>query len=171
MISNITFETGEKANYTYDSLDRLTRERHTDYYGQVSSDEKYEYDLAGNRTRKTVLDGNGNSLVTVNYSLATGNRLGSWTVAETNLATRFSVVGSSSDPIGVNIRYGKLWVSNSPGAYYTPYVADSTNFYAFDLTCGMGTQYIYAAIRDMAGNTTYATNCFFPTCWRRKGHP
>ena len=164
MISNITFETGEKVAYSYDSLDRLTRERHTDYYGQVISDEKYEYDLAGNRTKKTVLDVNGNSLATVNYSFPTGNKLGSWTVAETNLAACFSVIGSSSDPIGVGIRYGQLWVSNSPSAYYTPYVANSTNFYAFDLAVGMGTQYIYAAIRDVAGNTTYVTNRFYPTC-------
>jgi len=164
LISNITFETGEKANYSYDSLDRLTRERHTDYYGQVISDNKYEYDLAGNRTRKSVLDKDGNTLVTVNYSLPTGNKIGSWTVSETNLATSFSVAGYSADPIGVGIRYGKLWVSNSPSAYSIPYVANNTNFYAFDLICGMGTQYVYAAIRDVAGNTTYVTNRFYPTC-------
>jgi len=164
LISDVTIETGEKAIYSYDSLDRLTREKHTDYYGQVISDEKYEYDLSGNRTKKTILDGSGAALLNVNYSLATGNKLGSWTVAETNLATRFSVVGSSADPIGVGIRYGTLWVSNSPSAYVTPYVANTTNFYAFDMTCGMGTQYIFAAIRDLAGNTSYVTNRFYPTC-------
>jgi RHS repeat-associated protein len=164
LISNITFETGEKALYSYDSLDRLTREKHTDYYGQVISDETYEYDLAGNRTKKVVLDANGSTLLTLNYSLPVANKLGSWTVPETNLATRFSVVGSSADPIGVGIRYGTLWVSNSPSAYVTPYVASTTNFYAFDLICGMGTQYIHAAIRDMAGNTSYVTNRFYPTC-------
>ncbi len=164
LVSNITFETGETAVYSYDSLDRLTRELHTDYYGQVISDNKYEYDLAGNRTRKNVLDSDGNTLMTINYSLQTGNKLGSWTVSETNLVTCFSVVGGSEDPIGVGIRYGKLWVSNSPSSYFTPYVANSTNFYAFDLICGMGTQYVYAAIRDLAGNTSYVTNRFFPTC-------
>ena len=51
-----------------------------------------------------------------------------------------------------------------PTAYFTPYVVNTTNFYAFDLTCGMGTQYVYAAIRDVAGNTTYVTNRFYPTC-------
>lgn len=164
MISNVVLESDEKVTYSYDSLDRLTRERHTDYYGQVISDQKYEYDLAGNRTNKIILDANGDTLLTVNYSLPTANKLGSWTVPETNLAARFSVMGSSSDPIGVGSRYGKLWVSNSLGGCLTPYVDGSTNFYAFDMTCGMGTQYVYAAIRDTAGNTTYVTNRFFPTC-------
>jgi len=162
LISNITYETGAKASYTYDSLDRLTREKHTDYYGQVISDQKYDYDLAGNRTQKTVLDANGNNLMTVNYSLFAGNRLGSWMVAETNLAAQFSVLGYSSDPIGTNDRFGYLWVSNSASAMMKPYV-EGTNFFAFDLTVGMGTQYVYAAIRDVAGNTTYVTNRFYPT--------
>ena len=163
MISNITYETGEKAMYSYDSLDRLTREKHTDYYGQVISDEKYDYDLAGNRTKKTILDATGANLLTVNYSLSTGNRLGSWTVAETNLVAQFSVLGYASDPIGTNDRFGYLWVSNSANAVVKPYVS-GTNFFAFDLTVGMGTQYVYAAIRDVAGNTTYVTNRFYPTC-------
>ena len=164
LISNITYETGEKAIYTYDSLDRLTREKHTDYYGQVISEQRYEYDLAGNRTRKTVLDGNGDTLATANYSLSTANRLGSWTVAETDLMTQFTVVGGSADPIGVGIRYGQLWVSNSPSADFTPYVDNATNFYAFDMVCNMGTQYIYACIRDLAGNNGFVTNRFYPTC-------
>lgn len=164
LVGDITSESGEKTIYSYDSLDRLTRERHTDYYGQVISDNTYEYDLAGNRTRKRVLDKDGNTLVTINYSLPVGNKLGSWTVPETNLVTRFSVVGRSDDPIGVGSRYGKLWVSNSPSACFTPYVANNTNFYAFDLVSGMGTQYVYAAIRDLAGNTSYVTNRFYPTC-------
>jgi hypothetical protein len=117
MISRVDMEYGGKAEYTSDRLDRLTREKHTDYYGQVISDETYEYDLAGNRTKKVVLDANGSTLLTLNYSLPVANKLGSWTVPETNLATRFSVVGSSADPIGVGIRYGTLWVSNSPSAY------------------------------------------------------
>jgi len=145
MVSNITFETGEKAIYSHDSLDRLTREKHTDYYGRVISDEKYDYDLAGNRTRKTVLDGNGAALVTVNYSLSSGNRIGSWTVAETDLVARFSVVGYASDPIGTNDSFGWLWVSNSANAVVKPTVS-GTNFFAQDLTVGMGTQYVYAAI-------------------------
>ena len=164
LISNITYETGEKAIYTYDSLDHLTREKHTDYYGQVISEQRYEYDLAGNRTRKTVLDGNGDTLATANYSLSTANRLGSWTVAETDLMTQFTVVGGSADPIGVGIRYGQLWVSNSPSADFTPYVDNATNFYAFDMVCNMGTQYIYACIRDLAGNNGFVTNRFYPTC-------
>ena len=163
LISDITFETSEKAIYSYDSLDRLTREKHTDYYGQVISDEKYDYDLAGNRTKKTVLDSAGADLVTVNYSLAAGNKLGSWTVAETNLSARFAVIGNSSDPIGTNDRFGQLWVSNSASAVVKPTVS-GTNFFAFDLTVGMGTQYVHAAIRDVAGNTSYVTNRFYPTC-------
>ena len=162
MISNIAYETGEKATYSYDSLDRLTREKHTDYYGQVISDEKYDFDLAGNRTKKTVLNANGDNLMTVNYSLSTGNRLGSWTVAETNLVAQFSVLGYASDPIGTNDRFGYLWVSNSANAVVKPYVS-GTNFFAYDLTVGMGTQYVFAAIRDEAGNTTYVTNRFYPT--------
>jgi len=148
----------------YDSLDRLTREKHVDVYGQIASDEKYEFDLAGNRTKKTVLDSTGNPLVTVGYTLGTGNRLASWTVAETNLMACFPVAGYASETIGANDRFGALWVSNAvPGGMSVKPVLSGTNFLVDQMVVSMGTQTIVAAIRDVAGNTSYVTNTVIPT--------
>jgi RHS repeat-associated protein len=162
MITNAVYESGERADYTYDSLDRLTGEKHADGYGQVLSEDRYEYDLTGNRTKKTVLDSDTNVLVTVNYALSTGNRLGSWSVAETNLLGRVDMAGYASEPVGTNDRFGTLWVSNAVSGAVKPQVA-GTNFWAYDLTMGLGTQKLVAAIRDMAGNMGYATNTILLT--------
>ena len=164
MIARMDTEDGGHVDYSYDSLDRLTREKHVDVYGQVASDEKYEFDLAGNRTKKTVLDSIGNPLVTVGYTLGTGNRLASWTVSETNLMACFPVAGYASETIGANDRFGALWVSNAaPGGMSVKPVLSGTNFLVDQMVVGMGTQTIVAAIRDVAGNTTYATNTVIPT--------
>jgi RHS repeat-associated protein len=156
-------ESGEKVDYSYDSLDRLTAEKRTDSYGQILAWDIYEYDLAGNRTRKTILDASGSTLLTVNYALATGNRLAAWNVPETNLMAKFPVAGAASEPIGINDRFGYLWVSNATagGMAVKPEV-DGTNFWTYDFTVGMGTQKIVAAIRDAAGNMGYATNTIIP---------
>ncbi|MEI6564788.1 MAG: RHS repeat-associated core domain-containing protein, partial [bacterium] len=164
MIDRINLEDGGHVEYTYDSLDRLTREKHVDIYGQVASDEKYEFDLAGNRTKKTVLDSAGNPLVTVGYTLGTGNRLSSWTVAETNLMACFPVAGYASETIGANDRFGALWVSNAaPSGMSVKPVLSGTNFLVDQMVVSMGTQTIVAAIRDVAGNTSYVTNTVIPT--------
>jgi RHS repeat-associated protein len=156
-------ESGEKVDYSYDSLDRLTAEKRTDFYGQILAWDIYEYDLAGNRTRKTILDASGSTLLTVNYALASGNRLAEWNVPETNLMAKFPVAGAASEVIGTNDRFGYLWVSNATagGMAVKPEV-DGTNFWTYDFTVGMGTQKIVAAIRDAAGNMGYATNTIIP---------
>ena len=143
----------------YDSLDRLVREKHTDYHGQTMKDATYGFDLAGNRTAKANLDGGGVAFATLGYTLGPGNRLVSWAMQETNLMASFPVVGSSSDPIGTNDLFGFLWVSNSAGQVVKPEVS-GTNFWVEGMTVGMGTQTIVAAIRDVAGNMGYATNTF-----------
>jgi RHS repeat-associated protein len=162
MITNAVYESGERVTYSFDSLDRLTGEKHADGYGQVLSEDRYEYDLTGNRTKKTVLDSDTNALITVNYALSTGNRLASWSVAETNLLGRVDMAGYASEPVGTNDRFGYLWVSNAASGAVKPQVA-GTNFWAYDLTVGLGTQKLVAAIRDMAGNMGYATNTILLT--------
>jgi RHS repeat-associated protein len=134
-----------------------------DPYGQTVAHELYEYDLAGNRTKKALLDGTGSPLLTLNNTLATGNRLVSWSVAETDLVGQVDVAGASSEAIGTNDRFGWLYVSNlTSGTSIKPYTS-GTNFWAYDLTVGLGTQKVVAAIRDQAGNTTHVTNQVFLT--------
>jgi RHS repeat-associated protein len=159
MINRINSEDGGYVDYSYDSLDRLTREKQVNVNGQITTDIKYEFDLAGNRTKKTILDGSGNPFITVGYSLGITNRLASKSVIETNLAIRTDVGGYASEPIGTNDRFGVLWISNAVtgGVMVKPEV-QGTNFWAYGLTVGMGTQKLVAAIRDMAGNVTQATN-------------
>ena len=157
MISQVGYETGEQVIFTYDSLDRVTGEQHVNAAGQTTSLETYGFDLAGNRTNKTVWSG-VTPLMTVNYALGTGNRLASWSVAQTDLVGQVDVAGTSSEAIGTNDRFGWLYVSNLNGrASVKPYVS-GTNFWAYELTVGLGTQKIVAAIRDVAGNTTRVTN-------------
>ncbi|MBA4387731.1 MAG: hypothetical protein C0404_07100 [Verrucomicrobia bacterium] len=150
LVSGVTFETGDQVAYSYDSLDRLTEEKRTSPTGQTISDECYTYDEVGNRTVKT-RDG-----ITVNYSYSNGNnRLTGWSVPNTNLGAYVSVIGRSSDPIGVGLRYGQLWVSNKTAV--VPEVV-GTNFWVYDLPMNLGTQKVNVAIRDVAGNTTFASN-------------
>ncbi len=166
MITNMILETGEHVVYTYDSLDRLTGEQHVNAAGQTTSQETFGFDLVGNRTNKTVWSG-GSPLATVNYALGTGNRLASWSVAETNLVGQVDVTGTSSEAIGTNDMFGWLYVSPSTGSgqatnTVNPYVS-GTSFWVYDLPVGLGTQRIVAAIRDAAGNTTRVTNQVFLT--------
>jgi len=160
-ISQETGETGEQAQYGYDSLDRLTTETHFDPAGEVMSSVIYGYDLAGNRTNKTVYGSGGTRLATVNYMLGVGNRLASWSVAETGYVGQVDVAGYSSKAIGTNSQFGILSVDggNTP---LTP-VISGTNFAAYGVTMGLGTQQVVAAIRDQAGNVGFATNTIFMT--------
>lgn len=166
MIESVDMEDGSRTEYSYDTLDRLTREKRLDPYGQALSHDTYAHDLAGNRTNKTILDSQSNALMTVGYSIGTephefwtGNRLASWSVAETDLCGRVDLAGYASEPIRVDDRWGYLWISNGVSGKLKPEV-DGTNFWSYGLTVGLGTQKVVAAIRDEAGNTTYATNTF-----------
>lgn len=163
MINRVDMESGERVEYTYDSLDRLTAEKRINPYGQTLAHDLYEYDLAGNRTKKVVCAASGAALLTVNSQLSSGNRLASWSVAETDLVGQVDVAGVSSEAIGTNDRFGWLYVSNlTSGTSIKPFTS-GTNFWAYDLTVGLGTQKVVAAIRDQAGNTTRVTNEVFLT--------
>ena len=72
MITNVMYESGEKAVYVYDGLDRVTNVSLCSSGGSVTNSMNYFYDLAGNRmsvmgtgvTNNYVYSGNGNKLVT-----------------------------------------------------------------------------------------------------------
>ena len=150
MITGITREDGENYQYGYDDLDRLTNAACYAAGGTVSSDEKFAYDEVGNRTSKAT------SGITLSYSYSNGcNRLSNWAITQTNLGATVYVSGSANEPVGTNSMFGQLWISNKTAV--TPFV-DGTNFWVYDLPMNLGTQQIVAAIRDMAGNTTFKTN-------------
>jgi uncharacterized protein RhaS with RHS repeats len=171
--ANAVSESGERAAYTLDSLDRLTGEKHVGSAGQAISEETYTYDLAGNRTKKTVLDTTGNPLITVNYALSTGNRLGSWSVVETNLAGQVDVAGVSSEPIGTNDRFGWLYVSNA--ATSVKPLVNGTNWHAYDgaqvvadlnATGGLIRAYTYGpGIDNLLAITTYGGTASVPSVY------
>ena len=156
MIESVTREGGESTAYGYDTLDRLTNEAQKDAGGGTNRAECIQYDLAGNRTSKT-RDG-----VTLNYTLGAGNRLASWAVSGSYTTLTVDVVGYIDDEsdIGTGERYGELWVSNSVAV--TP-TTEGSNFWAYGLAVGLGTQQIAAAICDEAGNMDYVTNSLFQT--------
>ena len=150
MITGITREDGENYQYKYDDLDRLTNATCYAAGGTVSSDEKFVYDEVGNRISKVT------SGITLTYSYSNGcNRLSNWAITQTNLGATVYVSGCANEPVGTNSMFGQLWISNKTAV--TPFV-DGTNFWVYDLPMNLGTQQIVAAIRDMAGNTTYKTN-------------
>jgi len=154
MISDISYETGEYVHYDYDSLDRLTAEKNYTPEAELFSDDEYGYDEVGNRTSKS------RSGISVSYDYpygTNGNRLSSWSVTSTNITAFIDVIGSADENIGTNPRFGQLWVSNKTSV--TPSV-DGTNFWAYNLPADLGTQQVVAAIRDVAGNTTFVTNTF-----------
>ena len=90
----------------------------------------------------------------MSYTLGNGNRLASWSVTG-DIEGRIDVQGHSSETIGTNEYLGQLLVSNLTAQ--TPQV-DGTNFWAYGLAVGAGTQDVVVAIGDGAGNVDYATN-------------
>jgi YD repeat-containing protein len=113
MITNRVIQTGLSGTastaYQYDDLDRLTNE--VSSAGSAPLREtSYSYDAAGNRQTKTGAD------YSVGYTLGDGNRLALWSAISTNdfLSKRtLRVQGHSSEAIGTDNRWGKLYVSNS----------------------------------------------------------
>jgi RHS repeat-associated protein len=153
MIVGVKDESGDYAGYSYDNLDRLTGETHSDALGQTSFSESITYDEVGNRTSKT-RDG-----ITVNYAVSNGcNRMTGWSVTQTNLSAQIEVAGFADEDIGADSHWGQLWVSNAESR--VPSVSGS-NFWAHDFPMNLGTQSLVAAIRDDAGNTTFVTNTVF----------
>ena len=149
MITNVIHENGSGSLYTFDSLHRLVDETQTDNTGAVTRTEDIQYDAAGNRTSKT------RDSVSVNYTLATGNRLASWNISGSAPSFIEDISGHSSETIGTGEQFGQLWVSNTTAV--TPEIS-GTNFSLNAMTIGSGTQEITAAICDVAGNTAYITN-------------
>ncbi|MFO7871732.1 MAG: RHS repeat-associated core domain-containing protein [Kiritimatiellia bacterium] len=150
MITGVELDSGQDLQYTYDDLDRLTGEERLSSGGQTIYDIGYGYDSVGNRTGKTI-DGTG-----IDYSFnygPNGNRLSSWTT--TLSQGRIDVVGNSTELIGTNSALGQLYVSNT--VKRTPEV-EGTNYWAYDMPVGLGTQQVVAAIGDEAGNVSYDTN-------------
>jgi RHS repeat-associated protein len=152
-IAGVNVENGDRVEYSYDSLDRLTAERRVAADGRVLRDDGYSYDLAGNRLAKTA------GAVRLGYSLAQGNRLAGWSVANGPVTAKVDVAGYSTEAIGLDEWWGRLWVET--GTRIKPTVS-GTNFTARDLPVVPGaTQTVVAAIRDGAGNMGYATNRLF----------
>ena len=122
----------QKAAYTYDGLDRLTRELKTTSTGTVWTDRGYGYDAAGNRTTAT------NGAATTSYAYNAANQL-CWKIdsASSNNCT--------SPPTGA-LTYGYDPEGNLTGASNT----SALTYNARNQT---------ATIRDTANNTdthTYA---------------
>jgi len=151
-VTDVEKENGEVSQYQYDGLDQLATAKQWNASGELLSDERFAYDLAGNRTNK---DSSG---VSVDYSQGSGDWLTSWKVTTTDLVGSIDVYGVSSETIGTNNRYGSLYVSNDVAV--TPEV-DGTNFSVYMLPVSLGTQKVVCAIRDMAGNMGYATGTVF----------
>ncbi len=153
-VTDVEKENGEISQYQYDGLDQLATAKQWNAAGELLSDERFAYDLAGNRTNKN------SSGVSVDYSQGSGDWLTSWKVTTTDLVGSIDVYGVSSETIGTNNRYGSLYVSNDVAV--TPDV-DGTNFSVYVLPVSLGTQKVVCAIRDMAGNMGYATGTVFLT--------
>jgi RHS repeat-associated protein len=151
-VTDVEKENGEISQYQYDGLDQLATAKQWNAAGELLSDERFAYDLAGNRTNKN------SSGVSVDYSQGSGDWLTSWKVTTTDLVGSIDVYGVSSETIGTNNRYGSLYVSNDVAV--TPDV-DGTNFSVYMLPVNLGTQKVVCAIRDMAGNMGYATGTVF----------
>ena len=122
----------QKAAYTYDGLDRLTRELKTTSTGAVWTDRGYVYDAAGNRTTAT------NGAATTSYAYNAANQL-CWKIDSA------SANNCTSPPAGA-LTYGYDPEGNLTGASNT----SALTYNARNQT---------ATIRDTANNTdthTYA---------------
>lgn len=153
MITDIEMEDGAELRYSYDDLDRLTGERRYNTSDEVLYDITYGFDNVGNRASKTSGD------VAVSYTLpygTNGNRVTGWSAATSgDELANIDVLGHSTETIGTNPNLGRLYVSNV--VEQTPDVS-TTNFTAYEVSLGSGTQEVIAAIGDEAGNTDFATN-------------
>ena len=67
--------------------------------------------------------------------------------------------GYASEPIGTNLLYGELYVSNAAAATLPD--VQGSNFWAQGVQVGAGTQQIVVAAGDAAGNVGRATNTIF----------
>jgi YD repeat-containing protein len=72
MITNVVRADGSRADFRYDEMDRLIRQRLWNATNGLTLDARYQYDRAGNRTNSVE---NG---ITNVWTLGVGNRLASW---------------------------------------------------------------------------------------------
>jgi len=125
------------------------REKRVEDEANAVYDLTYAWDAVGNRIAKT------NGAMSVSYRYQTGNnRLVGWDATSTNDfidVRRVDVHGTASEAIGTNDMFGYLYVSNAAAGWVKPNVSGS-NFTAFGVALGTGTQSIVAGIRDAAAN-------------------
>ncbi len=126
--------------------------RQFDKTGRLTRDERYGYDLAGNRLAKQ-RDG-----VTVDYSLGTGNRLTAWTLDPGASLFTVDVYGQANETLAESAFASHRAVSNSL-AIVQP-VLDGSRFHAAGLPAAPGPQQVHAVVADFAGNRAYMTNAF-----------
>ena len=155
MITNKVMESGSQSTgigYQYDSINRLVSESNfSSNFPPLTT--AYTYDLAGNRISKTVND------LEVSYStVGVGNRLEGWDVSAPTQQMYRRISGTSTEPVGTDLRWGQLWVSNTVTQVSTFPGISGKNFYTDRIPFVSGSQDIIAAIRDQAGNMGYATN-------------
>ena len=121
-VRSITRFDGTTVSNTFDTGGRLTRARYPDsssVFSWLANDRlvserllnpnsslltEYAYDLAGNRTGKTLIDGSSNVLASVRYTLGNGDRLAAWSAQTGDLSFAHSVSGSANEPIGTDGR-------------------------------------------------------------------
>ncbi|NQT94450.1 MAG: hypothetical protein HQ559_16965 [Lentisphaerae bacterium] len=96
MIARVEEGTGQATKYEYDSLDRLVREVRLDSAGTTVSVQTCEYDLVGNRTRRTC---NGLTIQAEFPGGTQGNRLSGWTASASDV-TRCSDLGRTDEEGG-----------------------------------------------------------------------
>lgn len=128
--------------YGYDSLDRLISET-----GSAGTS-IYQYDLAGNRTG---LFENG---ILRQYQLGIGNRLDTVSDISTNL---LYITGASDEMIGTDHRWGELYASNLTARTAATPLVNGYTLTALLPALGGNSNSVEVAVRDTAGNTTYAT--------------
>ena len=96
MIARVEEGTGQATEYEYDSLDRLVREVRLDSAGATVSVQTCEYDLVGNRIRRTC---NGLTVQAEIPGGTQGNRMSGWTAFASD-ATRCSDLGRTDEEGG-----------------------------------------------------------------------
>jgi RHS repeat-associated protein len=131
-------------SYSYDALDRLASEKHSDGFSA-----SYDFDDAGRRTAKST------EQFDLSYTPGDGDRLAHWDVTRTNMGN-LTVAGFTSKAPATNETYRFQEVRNELSSVAP--TMDGTNFAATLPAEPLGTQTVVVSISDMAGNVGVATN-------------
>ena len=152
-------EDGSRREFAYDALGHLVSETVTNAAGETLRSSSWTWDWAGNRLSKTVV---AEGAADVAYAYASGDRLSGWSALLRRDTLSVPVAGEVDEPIGLDDRFGELYVRVGNGPDEIPAVSGSRFWTApkvFPLTADTA---VAAAIRDTAGNTTRATNAVRP---------